>query len=227
MGRIGASLLGLLCVATLARPASADSFAFTGRIHAGSPQDGGLNPDGRGRQTLRDLSLGLDFLALEDVAITQLGVWDDNGDGLASPHGLALYDTSTGALLASIAALPGDGLLCEGYRYFPLSMPVPLEAGDAFSVAVYYPGNNLDSSGNSGRVDQGLEPNPLFDGLGAILNVGGGRYDLGAGFPTSTDTGPANRYHSGSFAFSGAVPEPGALLLLAIAVAAFVIVRRR
>jgi hypothetical protein len=227
MGRLGAPLLGLLCLAALARPATADSFVFTGRIQAGSPQNGGVNTDGRGRQTLRDLSLGLDFLALERVSITQLGVWDDKGDGLASPHGLALYDTATGALLASVTALPGDGLLCAGYRYFPLAAPLPLAPGDAFTVAVYYPDDNRDSSGNGGRPDQDLEPDPLFSGLGAILNVGGGRYDFGAVFPTHTDSGPANRYHSGSFAFSTAVPEPGTLLLLAVVLVGLAFTRRR
>jgi len=160
----------------------------------------------------------------DEVAITQLGLWDDNGDGLVSPHGLAVYDTVTGALLAGVDAIPGGGLLNDGYRYFPLSTALPLAAGDAFTVVVHCPVGNGDSSGNSGRTDQFLEPSPIFSGIGGILNVGGGRYDFGAGFPLHTDTGPANRYHSGSFALSTTIPEPGTLLLVALALAAFVLV---
>jgi hypothetical protein len=215
------------CIAALAAfatPASADSFdAFTSTITTGT------TGNGKGRQTLRDFSLGLDFeVTFDHVTITRLGVWDDNGNGLLSSHVLMLYDLSNpSAPLAQINTLPGAGVLVNGYRYFDLLDPITLGAGTQFSVVVYYPGDNLDSNGNSGPTPPSLnEPTPIFDGEGVISNIGVGRYVRDLAFPDMLDTGPANRYHSGSFTYSPN-PEPGTMVLLSGVLAAAGVWRRR
>ncbi len=191
----------------------------------------GTQGNGKGRQTVRDFSLGLDFeVTFPHITITRLGVWDDNGNGLLSPHSLMIYDLADlSAPLAQIDTLPGTGVLVDGYRYFDLLEPLTLEQSTKFSMVVYYPAGNLDSNGNSGPTPPSLgEPTPIFigDGFGLLLNIGLARYGNGFGFPGTLDTGPANRYHSGTFSYSPN-PEPGTMILLSGALAAAGAWRRR
>ncbi|MHC4817607.1 MAG: PEP-CTERM sorting domain-containing protein, partial [Planctomycetota bacterium] len=102
-----------------------------------------------------------------------------------------------------------------------------LEEGQKFSVTVGYSDHNTASSGNSGTNSQNLEPRPNFHGGDLVANIGSGRYGLNPwNFPTYTDTGPSNRYHSGSFTFNPN-PEPGTLLLVGGALSVVGVVRRR
>ena len=123
-------------------------------------------------------------------------------DGLGSVHELAVYDTATRTFLAGTTSGEG-GYLYEGFRYFPLATGIFVPAGATFTIVVHYPTGNVDSNGNSGRTDQHLEPNPVFYGDGVLANVSGGRWGFGDGFPLRNDTGPSNRYHSGSFVYEG------------------------
>lgn len=218
----------------MAVDASADTDAFDGQIQVGTVQKnkgnaGDLNPDGKGRQTWRGLSLGMDFRVVSDhpVFITQLGVWDDNGDGLLSDHTLSLYDITGGVntLIASVEIAAGEGSLRDDYRYIKLPSTVELAPGTEFAVVVSYGAANADSNGNSGKPGQDLEPTPLFNGDGMIEGIGTARYGAGP-FPGVLDTGPFNRYHSGSFSFEPN-PEPSTFVLLGGVLAAAGIIRRR
>jgi len=214
-----------VALAAFAAPAAADPIdAFKATITTGTMGNG------KGRQTKMDFSLGLDFeVTYSHVTISRLGIWDDNGDGLLSAHTLVLYDLSTGTVLAQVETLPGTGDLSGGYRYFDLATPVTLAEGTQFAVVVYYPSDNLDSNGNSGPLPLSLgEPTPVLtgDGYGIISNIGDARYGAGLAFPATLDTGPANRYHAGSFSYSPN-PEPGTIVLLSGALAAAGVWRRR
>jgi hypothetical protein len=220
--RIAACVVAL---AALATSAAAEPYeAFKATITTGTLGNG------KGRQTVRNFSLGLDFeVTFPHVTISQLGVWDDNSNGLLSPHSLLIYDLADpSAPLARIDTLPGTGILLGGYRYYDLATPLTLAAGTQFSMVVYYPAGNLDSNGNSGPTPPSLgEPVPIFnDGSGILSNIGRARYGSGFGFPSMLDTGPANRYHAGSFTYSPN-PEPGTMILLSGALAAAGIWRRR
>lgn len=217
----------VVAIAAIATSAAAEPFdAYKATITTGN------SGTGRGRQTLPHFSLGLDFEVtfVDGVTISRLGVWDDNGNGLLSPHSLMIFDLSdTSAPLARIDTLPGSGVLVDGYRYFDLTMPISLDEGALFSMVVYYPAGNLDSNGNSGPTPPSLrEPTPIFlgDGYDLLSNVGSARYGAGLGFPGTLDTGPSNRYHSGSFTYTPN-PEPGTMILLSGALAAAGVWRRR
>jgi hypothetical protein len=221
----------LACVVTMAAfagSAAAEPIeAFTSTITTGT------TGNGKGRQTLKNFSLGLDFEVTHDagIQITHLGVWDDNGNGLSSSHTITLYDLANPASpLVQIDTAPGTGTLIGGYRYFDIA-PVTLADGTLFSVVVYYPGTNVDSNGNSGPTPPSLgEPTPLFngelDGHDFVSSVGVGRYGSGLAFPATLDTGPSARYHAGSFAYTPN-PEPGTIVLLSGALAAAGAWRRR
>jgi hypothetical protein len=190
----------------------------------------GTQNNGKGRQTVRNFSLGLDFeVTFPHITISRLGVWDDNGNGLVSSHSLMIYDLADpSAPLVQIDTLPGTGVLLGGYRYFDLPTPLTLGEGTQFSMVVYYPAGNLDSNGNSGPFPPSLgEPTPMFDdGSGILANIGLARFGHGLGFPATLDTGPASRYHAGSFTYVPN-PEPGTMILLSGALAAAGAWRRR
>jgi hypothetical protein len=238
--------MALACLLFLSSTGFADSYdAYTGNIQAGAFQirdvthvDALTNLDGRGRQCLGyrgnpALTIGLDFEVLADfIHITELGIWDDNvmdlntlekQQVLLSPHYISIWDLNTLELLARVETQPGTGDLRGDYRYFELAEPLELPQGTEFTVGVYYGVDNEDSNGNSGRVDQDLEPTPTFnDGGGALAGIGGGRYGDGPDLPSIPDTGPPNRYHSASFRYAVVytVPEPGLWLMLLAGAAA-------
>lgn len=192
----------------------------------------GTAGNGKGRQTKQDFSLGLDFEVetVHGIVITRLGVWDDNGNGLLSPHSLLIYDlANTSTPLVRLDTLPGTGVFEGGYRYFDLPTGLTLLEGTKFSMVVYYPSPNFDSNGNSGPTPPSLgEPTPIFvgDGYDFISNIGVARFGFGNVFPVTLDTGPANRYHAGSFTYTPN-PEPGTMILLSGALAAAGAWRRR
>ncbi|MCK6459036.1 MAG: PEP-CTERM sorting domain-containing protein [Planctomycetes bacterium] len=218
----------VVALAAFATSAAAEPIeAFSSTITTGT------TGNGKGRQTLKNFSLGLDFEVTHEfgLQISQLGVWDDNGNGLLSPHTISLYDLSNpGTPLAQISTLPGTGVLVDGYRYFDIT-PITLADGTLFTVVVYYPSGNLDSNGNSGPTPPSLgEPTPIFhgelDGHEFVSSVGVGRYGTGLAFPSTLDTGPSSRYHAGSFTYTPN-PEPGTIVLLSGALAAAGAWRRR
>jgi hypothetical protein len=218
-----------VAIAAFATSAAAEPIeAFSATITTGT------TGNGKGRQTLKDFSLGLDFAVdhSQGISILQLGVWDDNGNGLLSPHTISIYDLSDpSSPLAQINTLPGTGVLLDGYRYFDLATPLTLDAGAEFSVVVYYPPTNFDSNGNSGPTPPSLgEPTPIFhgevDGHVFVTSIGAGRYGSGLAFPSTLDTGPSTRYHAGSFTYTPN-PEPGTIVLFSGALAAAGAWRRR
>jgi len=224
------AILAVLALAFVsASTAEADTFVYSGNIHVGSAQNGGTNLDGKGRQTLQDFSLGLDFTVLDSsgILMSSLGIWDDNGDGLLSAHVLSVYDTDTGDLLASISTAPGGGTLVDGYRYFDLLTGLSLAHGTNFTVAAYYGAGNQDSNGNQGGNPTRYEAAPTFNDIGgAIDNIGLGRFAGGNTFPITLDRGDANRYHAGSFE-ARPTPEPGTMVLMGSAAAIGGYIRRR
>jgi hypothetical protein len=139
-------------------------------------------------------------------------------------------EDGTHEVLSGVVTDPDDpwnpGELRGDYRYFPIR-PVSVKEGEKFSITVGYSGSNKASSGNSGTSTQNLEPRPEFNGGEIVANIGSGRYGFDAwNFPTYSDTGPANRYHAGSFTFHPN-PEPGTLLLVGGVLSVVGVFRRR
>lgn len=244
-----------LC-AVLASPASAEEVytgtickGCPQQKRPGFPWTLTTNPDGRGRLTWGagnhpPITLGLDFEVLfwQGITITELGVWDDTvvcPDGtseqvMLSGKTITLWlwnDDGTYERLSGVVTSPNDpynqGEVRGDYRYYAID-PVSLEEGQKFTISVGYGDGNLDSSGNSGTVAQDLEPRPIFnDGGGVVANIGSGRYGFDQwNFPSYTDSGPANRYHAGSFSYFPN-PEPSTLLLVGGALSVVGVVRRR
>ena len=67
--------------------------------------------------------------------------------------------------------------------------------------------NNDDLPGNTGSGEEPLPPPSTINMAGGVLDfVGFGRFG-GTGFPPNVDTGPANRYHAGTFKYDLSADE--------------------
>ncbi len=171
------------------------------RVHTATP---GNQPIGE--------SLGMDFIVNRDVVITELGCFDDNGDGLARTITTELWrrsdnntpdnfgDDSGAGVLASMAFTPGNaGTLSEGSRFKSLTTPLMLTNG-SYTIIAYGYGNG-ERAGNLG-VSIPPDPWETQSGGGALSFVGFGRPGAPGTFPTTPDGGPPNRYAAGTFKFA-------------------------
>ncbi|MBL9126223.1 MAG: lamin tail domain-containing protein, partial [Verrucomicrobiales bacterium] len=158
-------------------------------------------------------SLGMDFVVNQPVLVTDLGCFDDLGDGLRSTIRVQLWrrrdagtpatfsDDSGEAVLASMTFATGDpGTLVEGNRFKPLPAPLELSPGAYTIVASGY--GATERNGNLGAGSPG-EPWETRSGGGRIAFVGSARYGTAGSFPRTVDGGPANRYAAGTFRFAG------------------------
>jgi len=145
--------------------------------------------------------IGMDFDVLQRVLVTRLGIFDSGGDGLAGTLTVQIYNRNSRLLLASLSfSSASPGVLQPGTssRFKPLANPLFLSSGNYSAVG--YGHNATDRNGNSGV------PQPktwTTDTGGGLLNfVGVCRTGGGPGvFPTTPDTGPADRYASGTFEY--------------------------
>lgn len=150
-------------------------------------------------------SLGIDFEVNSDIEITQLGVFDNNQDGIPSGTlNAAIYSRSgnSGTLITTVSFTnASQGALANGYLMKAIA-PLALTSGD-YTIVTDGMGtpNELFNSGGGASV-------PTIDnGGGAITFEGAGRFSVPTGvFPTTVDGGPANRYHAGTFEFDVVAP---------------------
>jgi hypothetical protein len=190
-------LLGLVAMASAVL---ADTVAYN--VPFGTP----------GNQTFTG-ALGMDFNVISPIVITQLGVFDDNTDGLQAPLQARLYQRddsnpcNTKVLVTIDFTLddPGtDGGFGDSSLYKPLPDPITLPAGFTGTIVAsgYGP---LELNGNLGVGGAGTWYTD--DGGGLISFVGKGRFGDPAHpeqYPMSVDGGPPNRYAAGTFVYNAA-----------------------
>jgi hypothetical protein len=182
------------------------------------------------------ISFGMDFSVISDITVDQIGVFDSSQDGLLAPIAAAIYDRVTDTLISPVvnfAAGSGvtSGTLVDGSRFLPIT-PITLHAGfqGAIGTEGYGNGSTAETDGNSFGAATGTPTFPwtVNDGGGLIAFVGSGRFSgsgVGIQYPNNIDSGPANRYAAGTFAFS-AVPEPSTLVLAVLAAVMVGLLRR-
>jgi hypothetical protein len=157
-------------------------------------------------------SLGMDFdVGGSAVRMTHIGVFDSGQDGINGTVNAYIYNRDTQSIFAGPFTFSGSGDLLIGGSRMKDIPDMTLPAGFHGSVVVdgYSATELLYNSG--GTVPGGASS--LGDGNGLLTFTGASRFGLSAGaYPDTPDTGPANRYAAGTFAFQ--VPEPGSGILL-------------
>ena len=182
-------------------------------------------------------SLGLDFIVHSPITISQIGAFDDGGDGMNRDVSVGIFqrddggtpddfadDAGMGAILGVTTFTAADPGALEGsYRF--KSTDLTLDAGNYTLTGWGYGAG--ERNGNDGG--QGNWPTTVNDGGGLIEFVGGSRFgdpaDPGS-FPGSLDGGPGVRYGAGNFVYD-VVPEPSVLGLLALGITGFCFRRKR
>lgn len=110
----------------------------------------------------------------EQMIITSIGVFDEDGNGLFNTHQVGLWTTpgGDGALLASATVPAGSGApLVEGFRFTSLSPAVPLPLGRGFIIGAYYSAADGDDLVRPNAVTfspRVFEPSPIGGLAGTI-----------------------------------------------------------
>jgi len=199
------SLLGLAAVSSLPLVASADTIAYDNAA-------GSYPYQSYGAGSIQNWvgSLGLDFNVNSPIEITALGAFDNGNSAnligtTATGVTVGIYNASTEQLVgSSVLFTPSSpSIQINGDAFLPTSLTL---VKGSYTVVTFE-----DENYNQGY-DVGSVINPTSvenTGNGLISFVGGGLYLSGSeAYPTSVDSGPANRYDAGTFEFT-AVPDGG------------------
>jgi len=156
-------------------------------------------------------SLGMDFNVNSPLTISQLGVFDSDGDGIkGTTLYVTIFDRTTQSVVPGMPTLTfslgNDGTLIDGSR-FKAAGNVPLGVGKYTIVSWGYNGTDPDGNENNSSITMST----LNPGGGAISFVVNSPWDYGAGvFPTIAFPSK-NEFLAGTFE---AVPLPPTALLL-------------
>jgi len=183
-------------------------------VLAASPRAGAdtavsLTPD-PGQVSTGDWSLGFLFSVNSAINVTQLGFFDDNGDGLASSHDVGIYTTS-GSLLVSATVSTSDPL--DGlFRYVGIS-PLSLTAGQQYIIAA---STGPDTPTNPGDP---FVYNPLAFSTAPEITFIEARFIASPALAFPVDSQASEGYFGPNFKFeaAAAVPEPSAFFSAATA----------
>jgi hypothetical protein len=95
--------------------------------------------------------LSSSFKPTVDIKVTDLGYFDDRGDGQRRPHPVDIFDTDTEKLLVKTTVRKKSPL--DGAYHFAKIKPVTLKAGRSYEVAtVSYPPFDPEVNGPTGLV---------------------------------------------------------------------------
>ncbi|MEZ6058930.1 MAG: DUF4082 domain-containing protein [Planctomycetaceae bacterium] len=168
-------------------------------------------------------TLGFEFTPTVNIAVTQLGVFDVDGDGLAESHDVGIWRASDMALLASDTIAVGTGALLDpsGFRFTSLASSVQLSAGTVYRIGALYTTALDELRGTTITVDSRIQITDVNNGVAGTPTV----FHEGGVLSFPEAAGGFQRTNV-NFAFT-AVPEPSSVALLLIGAVLVVGVHRR
>jgi autotransporter-associated beta strand protein len=131
------------------------------------------------RPPIGGYSLGQTFTVNSPIQISQLGMFDSDGDGLGEAHTVHLSQTSDGTPIAAITFAAGSdpstsGTYQNGYRFLSLTNPVTLQSG---TYTIWFE--------PSGGADNFGEEQTAFDGGSGTVTRVQADYGGAPGMPAS------------------------------------------
>lgn len=163
------------------------------------------------------------------LAVTSLGTWDSNSDGLPSSIRVGVWDTATAVLLGDVIVPAGTGAeLSSGFRFADLTTPVVLLPGTSYTFGQRIVGPNGTQNVLRGATNVPFASTAAAFELYAMNNGGAGEStetDFATQMPTN-GLGDTTPILGPNFQFA-VVPEPGSLALCAVAGLTLFVIRRR
>lgn len=165
---------------------------------------------------------GWQFSANQSIAITHLGLFDDDSDGFDVAHLVGLFRVADGALLTSAVVNAGasDPLLINGFRYVDV-FDVPLVVGEEYVLA-YYTNDPLHINRDHMIATWDVRT------VDSAITLGYGRWQQNAssfGMPQNTDL--RGVFYVGPNALFATVPVPPAVWLFGSALGLMGWMRRK
>lgn len=203
---------------TMKNPSQARSFAAA-LIVLGSLAGGAsaatiaYNSSGGARDDTAGYTLGYSFTTESDILVTELGVVDQDEDGLNESHAVGLWRVSDQALLGTTTVSAGtSSSLVSGFRFSDVSN-ITLTAGTQYVVAAFYQTFADTVIDNTRTAASGIT---MSSGTSFVLSAS-------LEFPSDFQDRPRG---NANFLFA-AVPEPSSALLFGIGAAGLATRRRR
>jgi hypothetical protein len=205
------TLVGLIAAAGIALT-SANAQAAVLYSNAGS----GVLSDGL------TTSIGTRFTAVTSFTITQLGFFDDDGDGNAVAHGVGLFSDDGSVLHRSVSIQAGLASPLLGQFRYEFITPFTLVAGTTYRLG----GAIFTNSGDRYR-----DVTASYTLGGFNVDIIDGIYQIaqtpGLAYPESQAAVTDGAYIGPTFGDAIPVPEPGSIALLFTAIIGLMRVARR
>lgn len=169
---------------------------------------------------------GFQFQPNRDILVTQLGMFDYNGDGFVNTHSVGLW-SELGALLTSVVLTPNDpGFLLDGFRYHDIT-PLRLESGTYFRIAADYASGPDEDKSDSDILP--LDTHVFSTDITWLNSAGAGASTAGLEFPWGLGASTGNQPSAilgPNFLFEP-VPEPSTWILLSFGLIGLAVFKKR
>jgi hypothetical protein len=157
---------------------------------------------------LAGITYGWAFTLSGAVLVTDLGLWDENSDGLQYEHTITIWDNTTMAVMAQATVSNLGTTLVDGFRYVSLASSVLLLAGE-YTIGGYNPPPDFSA--------ELLRQNAATITTASGVTYNGSRSVGGDFFPAGDIfQGHPNSYFGPNFQFTPvrSVPDAGSTLML-------------